>query len=416
MNKVVNSLKLKKYFFIFILIFLFPSTINAAEPILNAENAIVLDYDTKEIIYAKNIDAKAYPASITKLMSALLLSESKDKTDILTYGQFAASQPPYNLNSIENFSIKLSDTMNGDDVMKALLLYSANDAAGMIVDNTSSSLLEYQDKMNAKALQIGMNNTHFVTPNGLHQNDHYSTAYDIALLTKSSYEDQWIKETMSMKDATINNLTTKITSSILNRNSLLGSKGNVGGKTGFTDEAGRCLSSVYTRDGRTLIGVVLNTTKISDSNIVFDNMDQMIDYAYSLSPVTIYEANSKVDTVTLNYKLFKYFGPVKEINIPINIVNSLSYFENDVNNAEKILKVDIKTLDPWNITTDTNVGTVSLDLRNTSKVSKLYSTITTDDIINQNKNTYILVVILGLFGVLSLIFITVSLIHKKFKK
>lgn len=161
---------------------------NADLPRISGKSAIVIDAKTGEIIYAKDIDASPmYPASTTKLLTALLLAEHKQPNDLLTYTQNAANQPEYSLyNLVGRSKIRVGDTMTADNVMKALLLFSANDSAYMIADNIAGSPAEFANMMNEKIKSLGLKHTHFITPNGLDNgiDNHYTSAYDLSVITR----------------------------------------------------------------------------------------------------------------------------------------------------------------------------------------------------------------------------------------
>ena len=184
---------------LFTLVFtiIFSTTVFAAvKPLeLIGKAAISVDMDTNEIIYTKNIDNKMYPASITKLITALLLAENKKSTDNLTYTKTAKAQPPFSYN-INIHPVAIGDTMSADDVMDGLLLYSGNDIAYMIADNVGGNAANFAKMMNAKAASLGMKGSHFITPNGLDDanDEHYTTAYDLTLLGRAAYKNDMGKE------------------------------------------------------------------------------------------------------------------------------------------------------------------------------------------------------------------------------
>jgi D-alanyl-D-alanine carboxypeptidase len=144
--------------------------VRAAEnsmPKIEGKAGIVMDMDTGEIIYANNIDSKQYPASTTKLLTGLLFAESKTKTDIIPYTQSASIQPEYSLGkTLARGKMKVGDTMSGQDVMDALLIYSANDSAYMVADSVSGDADKFADLMNDRIKKLGLKNTHFIIPNG----------------------------------------------------------------------------------------------------------------------------------------------------------------------------------------------------------------------------------------------------------
>ena len=189
-------------FFALVFTLVFSTTVFAAvnPPELIGKAAISVDIDTNEIIYAKNIDNKMYPASITKLITALLLAENKTKTDELKYTKNAKAQPPYSYN-LNIHPVAIGDTMSADNVMDGLLLYSGNDIAYMIADNVGGNPVNFTKMMNTKAAKLGMTGSHFITPNGLDDlnNQHYTTAYDLTLAGRAAYKNDWVKKSMGKK-------------------------------------------------------------------------------------------------------------------------------------------------------------------------------------------------------------------------
>ena len=179
-------------------------------------------------------------------------------------------------------TMKVGDKVLADDIMKGLLLFSGNDTAYVIADNVSGNSKSFAELMNKKAKELGANNSNFITANGLHDENHYTTAYDLSLITKAAFANPWEKRTMELQKAPINLNNSKII--LENRNLGLGKKGNIAGKTGTTSQAGGCLATVYERDGRQLIGVVLKDRQIDNADMTkFNDMDSIMDYSYSAS-------------------------------------------------------------------------------------------------------------------------------------
>ena len=282
----------------------FPTTTALAntlnKPSIVAKSAITMDLKTGEIIYAKDIDSKRYPASITKLMTALIFAEKATKDAIIPFTESAKIQPEYSL-SVNYGPIAIGDSLSGADVMNALLLFSANDSAYMVADYISGSNSEFIKVMNARAKDLGLKNTNFENPNGLHNDNHYTTAYDLALMGKALLENKWIKEVIATEKAQIQFIKSQKRINIENRNKLLGEAGNIGGKTGFTTPAGRCLLAFYERDDRTLLGVVLNSEYGATDTQVFDDMDTIIDYSFAAQKIK--KLMNKLLKLKLNIKL-----------------------------------------------------------------------------------------------------------------
>lgn len=320
---------------------------NQTPPSIVGKYAITMDYDTGEIIYAKDVDGKAYPASTTKLITGLLFAEHMKRDDVLRYTQDALNQPEYSLN--KNFKmLTVGDTMTANDVMESLLLFSANDAAYMIADAVSGNVNNFKDLMNSKVKELGLKNTHFVTPNGLHNDDHYSTAYDLTVIGRAAYENPWVQEVMQLKNATVQASNGKHVN-IENRNRYIGQDGNIGGKTGYTSKAQRCLVSINEKNGRKIIGTVLFSQYDSRDETVFNDMKKLMNYSFSNEKSIFLKKGEVIDTIPVEYKAFKFFGPKKTIDVPIILNEDITYYENDVNKKEFSTSVDIKNIDAWKL-------------------------------------------------------------------
>lgn len=385
---------------------------NADLPQIYGKTAVVIDANTGEIIYAKGIDeSPMYPASTTKLLTALLLAENKQPTDIIKYTSIAASQPEYSLyNLVGKSKIKVNDTMTADDVMKALLLFSANDSAYMIADSVAGSPEKFEEMMNNKIKELGLKNTHFVTPNGLDSgiSDHYTSAYDLGVITRAAYKNPWVKKIMGTKKDKIQ-ISNGTLAYMDNRNKLLGVKIDtayadkigidlnqmpasdaicVGGKTGYTSKAGRCLTAVFEKDGRTLIGVVLKSVYDAKDTYVFDDMTKIINWGYTAKKTPLYKANTELKSITVKYKPLKFIGPEKEISVPVILKEDALYYENEVNKAEVKSEFKISDVNVGKLNTDKSIGTLVVKERDASKNYELYPTISSSNVMKQNLLLY----------------------------
>lgn len=381
------------------------STVQAAEiqqPDIVGKYAVTLDYDTGEIIYAKGIDDKAYPASTTKIMTGLLFAEHANKTDSLPYTADAKTQQPYTLN--DSFGpIPVGESMNDNDLMKALLMFSANDAAYVIADGVAGNPEKFSDMMNQKVKELGLKNTHFVTPNGLHRDNHYTTAYDIAVILQHAFKNPWVQETMGLKESSITVNGKKVI--LHNRNKELGIDGNIGGKTGFTTPAGRCLVTVYERDGRKIIGAVLDSQYDAKDETVFNDMNSMINYSYDVKKVPYIKENTTVDTIPVQYKLFRWFGPTKTIDIPFNATENINYYDNSVNKKETTKSIDLKGMNAWQIASNPESAQVTVSQRAYTKSYPVQAEISTFTLIKTNFLSY-----LGIFVLIIVIIILILLL------
>lgn len=240
------------------------------EPNLNARAAIIYDRTTKEVIWGKNEDVKKAMASTTKIMTAIVVLEKTNLSDVVTISKKAAS--------IGGSRLKVSqgDKICVNDLLYGLMLRSGNDTAIALAEYVGGSVEGFANLMNEKAKELGLSNTHFVTPHGLDNENHYTTAYELAIITDYALNNSTFSKIVNTKSTTITVNGTSRT--IGNTNELLGyMKGVNGVKTGFTNGAGRCLVTSCTRDNNQIITVVLGCDtkkqRTSDSS-------KLIQYAF----------------------------------------------------------------------------------------------------------------------------------------
>lgn len=237
----------------------FPNYTNASYPLLKnkfvpdilAQAAIVIDKDSGVVIYAKNENLRFSPASTTKIMTALTALDYFKLTDILEVKKVADEGSIIGL--IEG------EKMTFLDLLYAMLLPSANDAAFVIAQNYPGEEPSFIEKMNQKAKLLNLNSTHFQDPAGLLDRDDYTTPLELARLASVSLDNKIFSQIVSTKYRFISDINGINTYSLLNRNKLLGIDGISGIKTGFTDEAGGVLVSSKAKNGHTLIIVVMRS-------------------------------------------------------------------------------------------------------------------------------------------------------------
>lgn len=396
---------------------------NNAPPKLYAKTAVAIDAQTGEVIYEKNLDDKVYPASTTKLLTALLLVESKKPSDLLTYTPSAKAQPSASIN-LDKKPLDVGQQMTVDNAMKGLLIYSANDIAYMIADNILGKLndnvndtnRDFSVLMNKKVDELALKNTHFVTPNGLHDPNHYTTSYDMSVIAKAAFSNNYILNTIKQKEATItteNGFNIPVENRnklILDKETSLYDKTCIGGKTGYTIQAGKCLVAIFDRDGRKIIGVIMNSGYDSEDTLVFKDMENLINYSYTVNYTNVYSSNATYKTETISYKPLKFFGPTKTVKVPLVLKENAKYYKNTLNDKEKKVTDNVSSLDPWKLKEDTSVGNLTLTERGVTKKYKLYPEISTGTLIKDNKLIYGGVLIAIIAAVALLIFIIYKII------
>ena len=242
----------KRLISILILIFAFSFSVDAAEiPSISACSAVLINAETKEIIFKKNAHTKRSMASTTKIMTGLLAVESGRLSEIVTAGKIQSEGSSIGLKS--GYKLTLEALTYG------MMLESGNDAAKLVAEFLAGSEEEFSLLMNKKAKDIGMTDTNFVTASGLDSEEHYSTAYDMALLGAYAVDNPVFRQIVSTKRKTVNLIEPDISMIFSNHNKLLSwCDGVFGIKTGFTKKSGRCLVTACERDGITLIAVTLN--------------------------------------------------------------------------------------------------------------------------------------------------------------
>ncbi len=276
------------------------NTVYAAEKphSISAGSAIVMDANTGLVLFEKNADVKRSMASTTKIMTTLLLLEQGNLQEQITVTE--------DMVQVEGTSMGLlaGDVVTREGLCYGMMLSSGNDAANAAAIIHSGSLTAFADAMNQKACALGMKNTHFVTPSGLDDEQHYSTAYDMALLTVAALKNKDFRTIAAAPKATVYYGNPPYRRTLQNHNRLLTSyEGCIGVKTGFTKKSGRCLVSAATRQGATLLCVTLSAPDDWNDHI------SLLDYGFSLTEPITHPANTLTlpavggirDTVTLSH-------------------------------------------------------------------------------------------------------------------
>lgn len=390
--------------------------VNATSPEIVGESALTMDMNTGEVIYSKNADVKRSMASTTKLLTALLFAENKNKNDVISFTAEASKQPDASLN-VNYKKMNVGDKMTADDAMEALLIFSANDVAYMMAESVSGSVDKFVDLMNEKVKQLGLKNTHFVNPCGLENSKdsyNYTTAYDLAIIAKEAFKNQWIRETIAPKNppAKINITGSNII--LETRNKLLGKDGNIGGKTGMETQAGHCFVGYYDRDGRNLTTVVLRSVYGANGMSVFNDTEKIANYSYSAQKQLYKKAGEEVGTANLEYKVFRFFGPKKTITAPIVLAQDVMYYNNDLNAKNANIQYTSNETNAWKLTGDKEVNLTfttpdhSEEVKGTVKVSAV-------ELLKANISFY-LALLLACVIVVILILVIIKVINMRKRK
>lgn len=230
---------------------------------ISAKSAVVIDADTMRILYAKNAKEIMSMASTTKIMTGLLAAEYGNGDALVTVSQNAAYQEG------SSMYLKVGEKVKMSELLYGLMLSSGNDAAVAIAEQISQSSEKFAEKMTERARAIGAYQTSFKNPNGLDEEGHYTTAYDLALIMAHAMKNEIFAKTVATRQITLERGT------YTNHNKLLSScEGVIGGKTGFTKKSGRCLVTVCEREDFRVIAVTLSAP--DDWN----DHRNMLDYTY----------------------------------------------------------------------------------------------------------------------------------------
>lgn len=292
--------------------------VSSEQPEVSAVGCVLMDYATGDLLFSKNSDRRLSMASTTKIMTVILLIEAGEpEKEIQVTDEMVAVEGT-------SMGLKGGITVKRSDLYYGMMLPSGNDAANVAAIHLAGSFENFAVMMNSKAKKIGMNNTNFVTPSGLDANEHYTTAYDMALLTRYALSNDTFRNICSTKSVKLfydNSYHT-----LTNHNKLLNIyEGCIGVKTGFTSKSGRCLVSAAQRNGQTLICVTLN-----DGNDWNDHTS-LFDFGFSLAknaeadfdlPKKIPVAggvNGQIEVLTQKESLYFFEGQQDKISYKINL-------------------------------------------------------------------------------------------------
>ncbi len=238
----------------------------AARPVVDAKSAVLVDAATGVMLYGKAPHQRRPVASTTKIMTALIALESSSPDDWVTVSKNATRVEPSILD------LKPGERVRMNDLLTALLLKSANDAAVAIAEHVSGSVKTFADKMNARARELGARDTHFVNPHGLNEPGHYSSAYDLALITREALKYPLFRELVGKKAAEVFRPDTVGEEVVSNHNKLLWRSDYVDGvKTGYVAAAGPCIVASATKNGWQLVAVVLDSPQRYDDALALLN-------------------------------------------------------------------------------------------------------------------------------------------------
>lgn len=298
---------------------------------ISAESAIVMDINTGTILFEKNMHEKHYPASITKIMTTMLCLENSSLTDKVLFSTKAVNSIEYGSSHI---GIVPGEILSMEDCLYGIMLMSANEGCNGVAEHVAGSIEAFVDMMNAKANELGCQNTHFANTNGLFDEKHYSSAYDMALIAKAAMKNPVFRKITGTKSYTIpkTNLDKEIP--LFNKHGILhpikwpkyGYDYCIGGKTGYTDIARWTLVTFAKKDDLELVCVVMKTAgpPPSEPNEYTDTL-KLLNYAYDNYKSIKIDNSINNENEEGKYSLFtKYNSIFDEKNSPLFIEENAS--------------------------------------------------------------------------------------------
>jgi len=298
----------------------------------NSKSAILLEPTTGEIIYEKNAHEKLPPASMTKIMSMLLIMESIDN-GIIAWDEMVTVSANASGMGGSQILLETGEQMTVEDLFKGIAIASGNDAVVALAEKIAGTEEMFVKMMNDKAKELGLKNTNFKNPHGLDAANHYSTAYDMAMIAKELIKHEKVFEYTSIYETYLRqNLPTKIW--LVNTNKLVRFyEGLDGLKTGYTSEAGYCLTFTAKKNNMRLLGVVMGEP---DSSVRNEEVKEMLDYGFAQYEVeTMLSTKSVLDTKEVDKGKQRYVDLV-----PTENINFLNKKTDGKRNASYEVKID----------------------------------------------------------------------------
>lgn len=263
--------------------------ISGNKPQTSGKAVVLMDANSGRVLYEKNSHKRLSQASLTKIMTGFLAAENAHLNKNVKVSEYAANTPECSI------YLEPGEILTQEELLYAAMLNSANDAATALAESVSGSEKDFVKLMNKRAAQLGMKDTHYTNPHGLEAEGHYSSAYDLALLSKKALSNQVFAETVKTKYKKIPWAGHDEERVLINMNRLLYRYDNaIGIKTGYTKEAGNCVVGAARKGDMTLIAVSMN------SPAVYDDLQKMLDYGFENYQMV---ALNKSQPISVNVKV-----------------------------------------------------------------------------------------------------------------
>ena len=414
----MKSKNLYRFLITFFLCFMITNIYASNELDLTAKTAIAVDADTLNILYGKEINTKVYPASITKIMTAILALENLDLNKSITVSK-TAIQIPWDSSSIY---LKEGEILTVEELLYGLLLDSGNDAANVLGEAVSGSLSDFYSLMNKKAKELGCTGTNFVNAHGYSHDDHYTTALDIAKIFSYCVKNETFLKIISTKFYIIDETNkTNEKRYLANTNRLILTEEDsensryyeyaIGGKTGYTYDAGRTLVTIGKKDDKTIITAVFKSGLLNGKDARYNDAVSLFEYSFNnFEKVDIaYDRDFNFIYTNYNNKL-KYNLILKDdLQLLININENITDISYDIYLNEEILQ----TIEEKE-TTNEAVGKIKFVINTTGESYKLDHNLYLDDVTSFaiiNKSNYVIWIISFVFTGIVITSMIIAKIH-----
>ena len=348
---IVITIKMQKNFFLFL--FLSLISLKSYSIDTKASQAIVIDFDTKEVLFQKNSDSKIIPASMTKIMTIYAAFDRLKNTDFSIDNKCRVSAKAYKMGGSRTF-LEIDDLVSVDDLLKGIIVQSGNDASIALAECLAGTEEDFAKLMNVYAKRLGMKNTNFVNSSGWPENDHYSTVYDLGLLSNALIREfPNLYTYFAMEEFTYNEISQP------NRNRLLKKvDGSDGLKTGFTKKSGWGIAATAKRNNRR-ITVVINGTNSSRSRL--NESEKLINWAFNqTSQIKIVKKNQIIKTVDV------WMG----VDSKVNLISSEDFISTLSFDQIQLMNSEIEYTNPTSapITKGTEYGNLFIEIDGRQKI------------------------------------------------
>lgn len=357
------KLKWKKLIVLFLLIMLMIFSTSfvfatSEEPSIISEAAILMDNNTGKILYSKNENKKMYPASTTKIVTAILTLENCNLDEVVTVSYDAAMSIPEGYSSAY---LQIGEQLTVEQLLQLLLIHSANDAANVLAEYVGGSVESFVSMMNTKVNELGLSNTHFTNTYGMHDDNHYTTAQDLAIIMKYCMKNEDFRKLAGSASCAIPATNKFGTRSYTSTNELIIPNSSnyypylTAGKTGYTSQAGDCLVSCSYKDDLELICVVLGGKTVDGISTRFSETKTLYEYGYNnYSIKTLLNADDIVTQIEVSN------GTKDTKNLDLLASNSINVLlENTISEDELTFEINLKEDIKAPIEQGDNLGSVS---------------------------------------------------------